>query len=808
MKRFLSCLAVLLAAVQIIAAPVDLSAAQARALQFVQQHAADGVLRSPAVGTPKLIHAEMNSALLDRAVFYIFDTGGGYVIVSGDDRAEEILGYGDGHLDVNAMPCNMRAWLETYKVQLEYLQAHEGLQVEPMPRPSSPMLRIASVAPLLPALWDQEAPYWNECRFGNYQCFTGCPATSAAMVMHYWKYPTAATPAVPGYRSTISYSSHGSVSYTHASLPSVTFDWDNMLDSYSNGYNSAQAKAVARLMHYVGQAERMEYGTAAAGGSGLKSDSVQNIVDALILFGYDRETVRLVKKTSSYAGGTTLYTDAEWAALIQEELIEGRPVVFCAIAGGVNGGGHAFNVDGYDATTNKFHVNWGWSGTSNNYYALNAFNGGGALYNQYQQMVIGIQPPLLTPQLRATESELSMSCFKNRTATASFTVKGRNIEGVVNLTLDDANGVFSIDKATLAPNADGKVEEQVVVTYSPTAEGEYTATLRISAPDADDVVITLHGSSDYELYRPVMQELDESTVTSTSFRADWSDNTPAENVTGYTLEVMMKPEVSLLTEADWSNVPEEDINHAADAANYLPEGWSFTGDHFYLDGGFVSASRQCVISAHCDMMGYHKVSVLVTAMAYKKGISSTLTIATDQGEQTLTMGKILNTYLVVLEVGPHSSVRFTTGYYPEIQSIKIYGGEITDPAPYTLRATNETGDADYRLIEGITPDKFYTVTGLRPATDYLYRVKACYVNGTESMWSNAREVITAPAGDFLPGDVNGDQAVNMGDVTTLIEALLVEDLSQINFAAADVSGDGNVNILDVTVLLTMLLTNK
>ena len=91
-------------------------------------------------------------------------------------------------------------------------------------------------------------------------------------------------------------------------------DWENMLDRYTTGYNTTQADAVATLMRYVGQAERMEYGTSAAGGSGVNADSVSLIADAFKFFGYDEETVRVVKKTSAYSGGTTLYTDAECAS--------------------------------------------------------------------------------------------------------------------------------------------------------------------------------------------------------------------------------------------------------------------------------------------------------------------------------------------------------------------------------------------------------------------------------------------------------------------------------------------------------------
>ena len=799
MRRVLLCVAVLFAAIQLSASPVDMRTAQAKAQKFVQEKAYDGTLRAPISGQMKLAHAEMNSKMLDRAVYYIFNSSNGYVIVSGDDRAEEILGYGDAPLNINNIPCNMKAWLSNYKEQIEYLQAHEGLQVE-TPSMMAPA-RIASVAPLLTALWDQEAPYWKQCIINGNQCLTGCPATSAAMVFYYWKYPDFETPEVPGYRCELSTSYWGGASYVNvAALPPVTFDWDNMKDSYSGNYTTAQGTAVATLMRYIGQAEHMAYGTSAAGGSGVDADSVSLIADAFKFFGYDEETVQVVKKTSAYSGGTTLYTDAEWAELIQTELAEDRPIVFCAIAGGMFGGGHAFNVDGYDATTNKYHINFGWSGSSNNYYALNAFNGSGSTFNQYQQMVIGVQPPLQTPRLKADQSELSMECYKNSTSSSKFTLNGRNLEGNVTITLNDENGVFSIDQNTLTPDADGKVNNTIHVTYAPKTEGEYTATITCRAAGVDDIVITLHGASDYELYRPVMSQADAQYITSNSFRAEWTDNTPAENVTSYTLEVQAKPDVTLLSEGDWSGVPKDNTNIAANAADYLPDGWTFTGSNLYLDGGFLSPGRNSVIMVNCDLAGYTKLSIIVKAKAYTKGSNTTLDIATDQESKTITLAKEVETYLVVLEVGDHGFVKFTSGYYPEIQSIKIYGGEITDPEPFALRA-GETGDTEYRLIEGITPDKFYTVDGLLPATSYLYRVKSIYVNGTESKWSNIKEVITA-AGEGVRGDVDGNGTVTIDDVTLLIDTLLKgNDAGN----AADVNLDGEVSIDDVTALIDYLL---
>ena len=318
MKKIFFFLTAAIIAMSVSAAPVDLTTATQKAQSFLSEYYA-GKIMAPAATQPVLLKVEVGDVLRQQPVYYIFNTSTTFLVIAGDDRAEEILMVGDRPLtNVNDLPWGLRDMLGQYKDQIMFLQDHPGLQPNNSAKPSTPMLNATTYGPLLTCNWDQEAPYYNQCKFGSYQCLTGCPATSASMVFYYWKYPTAATPAVPGYRSTISYSSYGSKSYTHSALPSTTFDWANMLDSYTGSYTTAQGTAVATLMHYVGQAERMGYGTSAAGGSGVSVDSVCNIRDAFTFFGYDSSTTRFVKKTSAYSGGTTLYSDSQWASMIQE----------------------------------------------------------------------------------------------------------------------------------------------------------------------------------------------------------------------------------------------------------------------------------------------------------------------------------------------------------------------------------------------------------------------------------------------------------------------------------------------------------
>ena len=60
------------------------------------------------------------------------------------------------------------------------------------------------------------------------------------------------------------------------------------------------------------------------------------------------------------------YTTAEWEVVLQNELANGRPVVYCAWhREWIGYFGHAFNIDGYDSRYDTYHLNWGWNGKYN-----------------------------------------------------------------------------------------------------------------------------------------------------------------------------------------------------------------------------------------------------------------------------------------------------------------------------------------------------------------------------------------------------------------------------------------------------------
>jgi hypothetical protein len=786
MKKILCLATLLIALLPAWSATVDQRSAQHMAQQFMQRHTLAGHMHTGMAGAIKLSHTEFLSHQGSAPAYYIFNAGNTFIIVAGDDRAREILAYGDQPLDMAHLPANMQYWLTQYKQQIEYLHAHPALQ----PSMQSPLRASTTVTPLLSANWSQNAPYWNECPvFGTDTCYTGCPATSLSMVFHYWKYPKQQTPAVSSYMLP----SYGTFL---PELVPTTFDWDNMLDNYIAGqYNDVQASAVAHLMRYIGQAEEMDYTISGSGALG------NDILRAVKFFEYD-QNAQLVYKTDDL--GYANYTDAQWGSMIETELAAGRPIVYCAYDN-LTGSGHAFNLDGVDSDGN-YHINWGWNGRGNGYFALNAFSYNDYTFGTGQQMIIGIQPPegYQDPRLQAYPTTVMMQAYIGKPSTTSITLKGTNLTGDVALSLNDPDGAFAIDATSLSQLiAEGGTE--VTVTYSPQAVGTNTATLTCTSAGANTLTITLNGNAPLEVYQPVMQPARESDITLTSFRADWSDETPSQNVASYTLEVMAKPSYSLIEDADFSDLPQEAVNQASNASQYLPAGWTFTGSELNLEGGCICPRRNSTITTGTlDLTGYDKVTVEVLMRSYGYyGDPSELYVSTSMDKDTIVSDFTYRTWTVVLDCAEQDHITFKAGYYPMIREIKIYAGDATQAA--SVHAS-ESGDNAYRLIEGITPDKFYTVSDLAAGGTYFYKVKAAYIDGSESEWSNSEMVVLHEnAHPFQRGDVNHDGSVNIGDVTVLID-LLLGNGEDACVTCADVDGDSNVNIGDVTNLIDVLLS--
>ena len=455
------------------AAPIDEATARNNVQQFlISRSGGSGTRTAILPSEASLIYTATSSVFSDQPAYYIYSTDDSFIVVAGDDRVQGVLAYGDGPIDVNNIPCGLQYLLDQYKGEVDYLFVHPELTVMdlyPTLLAASPR-QTGDVEPLLTELWNQLEPYYNDCpEYRGERCVTGCCCTSLSMIFHHWKFSNL-TSAVPGYVTT-------TLHLSLDALPATTFDWDHMLDCYEPGeYNDVEAAAVAKLMRYVGQSERMDY---TVEGSGATDDDILSTVKR---FGYSKAATLLNKSD---------FTERQWRDLMCAELRAGRPLVYTGSDS--SGGGHAFNVDGYEAATGLFHVNFGWGGYGNAYCALNDFTGNGYTFSNYQAMIIGIEPPSeLQPELTVSPATLSFSTQTGKALTKKISVFAKGISGNLTLQLEDANDVYSIDRTSIrADEAVGGVT--VNVTYNPTVAGVDAATLTISGDGVEAQTVSMMG---------------------------------------------------------------------------------------------------------------------------------------------------------------------------------------------------------------------------------------------------------------------------------------------------------------------------
>ena len=136
-----------------------------------------------------------------------------------------------------------------------------------------------------------------------------------------------------------------------------------------------------------------------------------------------------------------------------------------------------------------------------------------------------------------------------------------------------------------------------------------------------------------------------------------------------------------------------------------------------------------------------------------------------------------------------------------LTNVKVYAGDASNAQSAPRKVAVETGDSVQREITGIT-DAFYTVKNLAKNGTFKYQVKAVYTDGTESDYSDAVEVVLKDAEHKL-GDLNADGAIDVSDVTALINKIL--GTADLPLERCDLNGDGEVNVTDVTTLINMIL---
>jgi len=253
-----------------------------------------------------------------------------FVIVSGESRLNEVVGYGRLTTgNAASLPPQVHALLQQYTETVRQVRAGQA------PAATAPKNLRRFVEPLIDAQWGQSYPYNSKTpRVGGKPTYTGCVATAAAQFLYFFKWPLQRPP--------LYVRSEGDEADT-----SPTYLWDLMKGTREQMNSTRAAAAVGRLLLDVGKAIRITFGTQAS------PSNIEYTLDALQNdFGY---TTRLLHRDRMKAD--------EFREAIMQEISDGYPVMMC-------GGVHAFVYDGYDRR-GFVHANFGWDGQGDGYYDIN-----------------------------------------------------------------------------------------------------------------------------------------------------------------------------------------------------------------------------------------------------------------------------------------------------------------------------------------------------------------------------------------------------------------------------------------------------
>ncbi len=732
-----------------------------------------------------------------KAAYYVFNNPEqpGWVIVAGDDRARTILAYGDEfYFDDGEVPECVQDWLNDYAQQISHLDTATPQASSEAPVSSFAAGSKARIAPMLTSNWAQGLPFNQQCptytnTSGQTQyCPTGCVATAMAQIMYYYK-SSYGSKAIPAYTS-----KKDDFVNERPALPATTFNYSIMNDWYDNASNtSAGAQETARLMKYCGQAVKMNYGKSTSSATSQRNAFVY-------YFGFDKDAQQLAR---------TDYTASEWENIVYTELINGRPVFISAHK---MSSGHAFICDGYDK--GLFHINWGWRGHQNGYFALNALNddnsgGTGAAagdegYTFQVQIMTGLQPDLGTgTSTNGNIVGLYKACEALAT-TYSRTSSSANFTDVKLIAYywnySDQNYTYDLGWGLYDSN--GNLKSTHLVSSSKALNAHYytypTGSISVGKNITAGTyylkpMCRVSGSSTFYPCRGagvnyIKATITASTLTLQVFNEQSVQNLKINSVTTGSVKKVGSPlqlnlGVSNQGLTDYSSIymwvnnnkvsgTYTDIAPGASGTvtmNYTPSAagsitFKFTSD---ADGNNVLKTYTVTISS--------ATAATITGTNTTSSVSGTTLNASIKVKNANT--NTYNDYIVakLYKKEPNSG---NTGYYCGAQSTAVYLG-YNNTQTITASFPNLEHNETYFVIF------FYYNNG-----------ELTRINATSS------KKISSP---YSPIDVNQDGAITAADITAIYDVMLGNPNGNRYRPYSDVTGDGAVTAADITKLYDYML---
>lgn len=343
----------------------------------------------------------------------------GFIVVSGDDVAAPILAFSTDQRYPSQINPSAKAMLDSYDQQIAAAKtkgvrqdanvAAKWARLESIDNWNDVVALTAkgdiyddNIPRLLGNMsWGQGKPYNDKCPGKS---VTGCVATAFSMIMNYWNWPEHGWGS-HSYNGADNPAAYGNWTYgvQSADFEHTYYDWDNMPDMVMINDDQAIIDAVSTLCYHVGVALDMNYNP---NGSGTWSLPEYAMFDTSMhlepTVGAHYRIPKHFGYKYSYAGmRDSVHNDSLWLRMLYNSLAEGKPIYYAGWAKENNEAGHSatsghgYVLDGYfsDVTdSNYFYINWGWSGSYNGFFKLDAMTPGGSDFTQWHGAIIGLEP--------------------------------------------------------------------------------------------------------------------------------------------------------------------------------------------------------------------------------------------------------------------------------------------------------------------------------------------------------------------------------------------------------------------------------
>ncbi len=299
-----------------------------------------------------------------QACFYVFAVQPkGFVIVSADDRAKPILGYSTESNFTAQLPDGLKTFFDNYKAGFSQMYANNVERTEQAVADWTSLEKTGkmvgnrnnrSVGPLMASIWNQTDLYNNMAPedpssvYGGH-CKSGCVANAMSQLMRYWEWPRSGEGS-HGYNANSYYGNYG---WQQADFGEAIYRFELMPDFLDFASPQAEVDATALLEYHAGVSVDMGYGPNASGAYS------EDVGPAFCTYFKYSDDLQHIPQDSS----------CQWEEDLVANLDAGMPLYY-ASSGEV--GGHAYVLDGYDEFI-MFHLNWGWAGFDNGYYAIDGF---------------------------------------------------------------------------------------------------------------------------------------------------------------------------------------------------------------------------------------------------------------------------------------------------------------------------------------------------------------------------------------------------------------------------------------------------